>query len=151
MTEQINTLKSMYEDLNDLIQHKTVLSKAASIIGGSKLTGDKSMSLDLSRDSEGMNESLVDAAGIAIGHIAGTILKEEQERFNRLVFRATRGNAIVYFREFTKPIVDYAAYTSGSQDGPKGVMKSVYIIVFQDGEFIRDRLIKLCDSFMGKR
>lgn len=69
-------------------------------------------------------------------------MKEEQERFNRLIFRVTRGNAMVCFKEFTKPIVDYFG---------KETLKTVYIIVFQEGEFIRDRINRICDSFMGNR
>lgn len=142
VSQQIDILKKMHEDLNHLIQYKTVLSKAASVIGGGKLLGDKSMSMDVSRDSVDVHESLVGGNEITIGHIAGTILKEEQERFNRLIFRATRGNAIACFREFTKPVYDYFGKES---------MKSVYIIVFQEGEFIRERITKICDSFMGDR
>lgn len=143
VAEQIDILRKMHEDLNQLIQYKTVLSKAASIIGGGKLMGDKSLSMSFaSQDGSDVHEALVGAGQITIGHIAGTILKEEQERFNRLIFRATRGNAIACFREFTKPITDYFGKES---------MKSVYIIVFQEGEFIRDRINKICDSFMGSR
>jgi V-type H+-transporting ATPase subunit a len=142
VAQQTEILRKMHEDLNHLVQYKTVLSKAASVIGGGKLMGDKSMSLDQSQEEGDVHESLVDMGQITIGHIAGTILKEEQERFNRLVFRATRGNAIVCFKEFTKPVVDYFG---------KGQMKSVYIIVFQEGEFIRDRINRICDSFMGDR
>lgn len=144
VVEQVDVLKRMHEDLNQLIQYKTVLSKSASVIGGSKLMGDKSMSLSGASSLMGdVHESLVGIGGeISIGHIAGTILQDERERFDRLVFRATRGNAMVCFREFTKPITDYFG---------KQYMKTVYIIIFQDGEFIRDRICRICDSFMGDR
>jgi len=32
-----------------------------------------------------------------------------------------------------------------------GVQKVVYMVVFQDGPMIRDRIQKVCDSFMGSR
>ena len=134
VSQQIEVLKKMHDDLNYLIEYKTVLSKAASVIGGRKSEADESKSIDLSKSEEDIHASLVGGQEIAIGHVAGTILKEEQERFNRLIFRATRGNAIVCFREFTKPIVDYYGKKS---------MKSVYIIIFQEGEFIRDRLVRI--------
>lgn len=142
VSQQIEVLKKMHEDLNHLIEYKTVLSKAASVIGGRKNETEESMSVDLSKSEQDVHASLVGGQEISIGHLAGTILKEEQERFNRLIFRATRGNAIVCFREFTKPIVDYTGKKS---------MKSVYIVIFQEGEFIRDRIIRICDSFMGTR
>lgn len=143
VSQQIDILKNMHDNLNHLVQYKTVLSKAASVIGGSRLMGDKSMSMDSSSDLDGVHESLIGLGSqITIGHIAGTILQEEQARFSRLIFRATRGNAMVCFRPFTKPVVDYLG---------RSYMKSVYIIIFQEGEFLRDRICKLCDSFMGNR
>lgn len=142
VSQQIDVLRRMYEDLNKLIEYKTVLSKAASVIGGARLQNDDSIDDGGSNQSKSIHQSFLDQQEITIGHIAGTILKEEQDRFNRLIFRATRGNAFVCFRPFTNPITDYFG---------KKMMKSVYILVFQEGEFIRDRITKICDSFMGDR
>lgn len=37
-----------------------------------------------------------------------------------------------------------------SKDG-KSRQKSVYIIVFQEGKQLRDRIVRICDSFLGQR
>jgi len=37
------------------------------------------------------------------------------------------------------------------EDGPPKPKRSVYIIVFWDGEYIRDRIKRICDSFDGQR
>ena len=71
--------------------------------------------------------------GVQISFVAGTIRGGEQERMNRMLFRITRGRALTYFEDFV-------------QDG---VPKIVYMVVFQDGAMIRDRVQKICDSFMG--
>lgn len=142
VAQQIDILRKMYEDLNKLIEYKTVLSKAASVIGGARLMNDDSISDGESNASKSIHQSFLDAQEITIGHIAGTVLKEEQDRFNKLIFRATRGNAFVCFRPFTNPITDYFG---------KKLMKSVFIVVFQEGEFLRDRIGKICDSFLGER
>lgn len=139
--DQMEHLKKIHEDFNHLIQYKNVLSKAASILGG-RVENDQSVSLDMSKESISVHESLVNAKEITIGHLAGVILREEQERFNRLIFRATRGNAIVCFKELGKPICDYAG---------RKYFKSAYVIIFQEGEFIRDKIIRICDSFTGER
>ena len=141
VNEQMDHLKKIHDDFNHLIQYKNVLSKAASILGG-RVENDQSISLDMSKESISVHESLVNAKEITIGHIAGTVLREEQERFNKLIFRATRGNAIVCFKEFTKPICDYVG---------KKYFKSAYVIIFQEGDFIRDKIIRICDSFSGER
>ena len=58
----------------------------------------------------------------------------------KLLFRATRGKALTYFSDF-----DVKGTLGEIQH------KSVYIIVFQDGRMIRERIIRICDSFMGQR
>jgi hypothetical protein len=58
---------------------------------------------------------------INVDHVAGTINTEEVFRFKRLIFRATRGNAITHFQEFPRPIYDY-------YDNP--MQKSVYVVLF---------------------
>lgn len=78
-------------------------------------------------------------AEVNISHIAGTIELEEQPRLKKLIFRATRGKALTYFKEYTLP----------KTHGQKEKTKAVYIVVFQEGRQIRDKIIRICDSFMG--
>ena len=54
----------------------------------------------------------------------------------RMLFRITRGKALTHFS------ADF------EQDK---VQKVVYMVVYQDGAVIRDRVQKICDSFMGSR
>lgn len=77
------------------------------------------------------------AGGINISFVAGTINDgDEPNRMQRMLFRITRGKALTHFSEpFT-------------QDKKQ---KVVYMVVFQDGQMIRDRVQKICDSFMGSR
>ena len=80
---------------------------------------------------------------VAISYLAGTIGKEETFRFKKLVFRATRGKAYTYFRDLdTSGLADY----SGTLDKR---LRSVYVIVFQEGVNTRSKLTKICESFMG--
>ena len=51
-----------------------------------------------------------------INFICGTIKGEEQDRLRKLVFRATRGKALTFFKDFVQ----------------HGVTKCVYMVVFQD-------------------
>ena len=53
----------------------------------------------------------------------------------KLVFRATRGKALIFYQDY---IIDNRH-------------KSVYIVLFQDGIQVRERITKICDSFMGQR
>lgn len=67
--------------------------------------------------------------------IAGTIKDGETERMRRMLFRATRGQALTHFRQF-------------DQDG---VSKVTYLVVFQSMGKSKDRIQRICDSFMGQR
>ena len=65
-------------------------------------------------------------------------------RFKRMVYRATRGKALTYFTDMDSAgLQDYAG-------GLDGRARTVYVIVFQDGMHVRDKLVRICDSFLGK-
>jgi uncharacterized protein YabE (DUF348 family) len=81
--------------------------------------------------------------GVSITHIAGTIETDEKASLKRLLFRATRGKALTYFAEI--PTDEQRALNPGQPVK----QKSVFIVVFQDGKAIKDRIIRICDSFMG--
>jgi hypothetical protein len=53
-----------------------------------------------------------------------------------MLFRSTRGKALT---KFSDPFV---------QDGKQ---KVVYMVIFQDGQIIRNTVTKIADSFMGSR
>lgn len=74
--------------------------------------------------------------------ITGVVATEERVRFERMVFRATRGNCYVRFAPIKQPITDPET----------GVMveKSVFII-FYKSESIEAKLKKICDAFSAHR
>jgi len=81
---------------------------------------------------------------IAISYLAGTINKDEIMRFKKMVYRTTRGKALTYFNDMDSAgLQDYAG-------GLDNRARTVYVIVFQDGQHVRDKLVKICDSFLGK-
>jgi hypothetical protein len=53
----------------------------------------------------------------------------------KMLFRATRGQALTHFFDF-------------EQDGQ---LKSCYLVVFQQMAGQSDRVQKICDSFLGQR
>lgn len=58
---------------------------------------------------------------VYITHIAGTIEIEEKARLKKLLFRATRGKALTFFRDFE---------VVTGEKGAKHKSKTVYIVVF---------------------
>ena len=52
------------------------------------------------------------------------------------------GNALSYFQELKNPIEDYFGRKHD---------KTVYVVVFQEGGVLREKITRICDSFMGER
>jgi V-type H+-transporting ATPase subunit a len=77
-----------------------------------------------------------------LANIAGVIDKIEIERLKRMIFRASRGNVLVHTIPLDKPIENYA--------GEK-TMKDVYIVTFQEGTILRNKLTQICNSFTSDR
>jgi len=74
--------------------------------------------------------------------LTGVISTEESVRFERMVFRTTRGNCYVRFAAIQQPITDPS---SGQL-----LEKSVFI-VFYKSESIEVKLKKICDAFQAHR
>lgn len=143
--EQTRKGKEIHDSFNLLFEYKTVLKKAANILSdqGRGMVNEQAAigSLNNEEEKSGDQQQLL-AGGISVGHIAGTINKDEELRFKKLIFRATRGNALCYFDDFRVPIKDFY----GNE-----CHKSVYVVIFQEGGSIREKIIKICDSFLGER
>jgi hypothetical protein len=72
-------------------------------------------------------------------YLGGTIRRSEQMSFNRLIFRSTRGKAYTSFYDmYVRP-----------EDKITGFNDSdllVYIIMFQEGGYMRDKIMKVCSN-----
>ncbi|CAN0039443.1 unnamed protein product [Ectocarpus sp. 4 AP-2014] len=75
-------------------------------------------------------------------YIAGVVGADDRSRFERQLFRTTRGNCYVRFAEIEQPISDP---TTGEQ-----VMKLVFII-FYKAAAIESKIKKICEAFRAKR
>jgi V-type H+-transporting ATPase subunit a len=73
-----------------------------------------------------------------LSSLAGIINRGEAQRMKRIIFRASRGNALVHTIPVEKSIREY----SGDE-----TLKDVYIITFQEGETLRAKLTRVWESF----
>lgn len=74
--------------------------------------------------------------------ITGVVSTEEKTRFERMIFRATRGNCYVRFAPILQPITDPS---SGAL-----VEKCVFIVFYKSIQ-IETKLKKICDAFSAHR
>lgn len=96
-------------------------------------------------DPDEARENLLGGGGeSSLSSVAGVVAQEEVARLRRLVFRATKGKSYMHIESYT---VD----ESDDEEDEKPEVKAVYIIMFLDGQQIRDRLKKICESFHGER
>ena len=97
----------------------------------SLLSQDGGPSFNKSGDSE-----------LRFSSITGVVATDERNSFERIIFRATRGNCFVRFINIEKPIRD--PYTT------ELVKKSVFIIFYQS-QRIENKLKKICTAFSARR
>ena len=74
--------------------------------------------------------------------ITGVVATEEKQRFERMIFRSTRGNCFIRFAPIKQPITD--PITGDLQE------KMVFIIFYKSLS-IENKLKKICDAFMAHR
>lgn len=78
---------------------------------------------------------------LQFSNLAGVIDEEDKLRFERTLFRMTRGNTYTHFQPIPDPLYDQA---SG-----KHVLKTVFVVYFQGGinTAMRNKVHKICVAF----
>ena len=75
-----------------------------------------------------------------IVYVGGLLPKTEQMSFKRLIFRATRSKALCQIFNIEKTsrdqLLDEGAYEN----------KFIYLIMFEDGGYLREKIMKVCNS-----
>ena len=88
-----------------------------------------------------VGRSLLEEGSTVFSNIAGVILQQDQERFARTMFRATRGNAFTEFHNIPEPLRDSA---TGQE-----VLKSVFVVYYQGNRTsaMSSKITRICLSF----
>ena len=85
-------------------------------------------------------ESEASQPSSSLNKIAGVVDKPEIERLRRLIFRATKGKSFMYVQDY-----------ESDEDINRTIKRSVYIIMYWDGEHLKKKIEKISDSFSGQR
>ncbi|XP_063218129.1 V-type proton ATPase 116 kDa subunit a 1 isoform X2 [Bacillus rossius redtenbacheri] len=139
VNQNAEALKKNFLDLTEL---KHILGKAQEFFDEAD-QGYTSQMTDMNREEEQvtlLGEEGMRAGGQALklGFVAGVILRERIPAFERMLWRACRGNVFLRQAEIDTPLEDPS---TGDQ-----VHKSVFIIFFQ-GDQLKTRVIKICEGF----
>jgi V-type H+-transporting ATPase subunit a len=112
-------LEELYVVKTALVQIGHRSSGKSQVVGkeAEQFDYEEAQSLLADEDSKRRGETM-------FSNIAGVIPQDEQDRFARALFRATRGNTFVHFQEIHEPMQD--------PKSGKAVKKSVFVVYFQD-------------------
>ena len=96
-------------------------------------------------DPDEASENLLGGGSSNLTTVAGVVAQEEVARLRRLIFRATKGKSYMHIESYEVDESD------DEEEAECPDVRSVYIIMFLDGQQIRERIKKICDSFQGER
>ncbi|KDO25283.1 hypothetical protein SPRG_22235 [Saprolegnia parasitica CBS 223.65] len=146
--QELLQLNSMHEKLTREYNERKELQEIISRIGGlvetelsdaMRVSSRMGSSITTSVDSP-MDASESDLA-IRFKNITGVVPADERLNFERMVFRATRGNCFMRFSAIDELLADPGTGVA--------VEKHAFVIFFQS-QFIETKLRKICDAFHAR-
>ena len=146
--EELTGLKSMQDQLlknhNALQEQRLVLELGKKIYGARQQTSGmvplpaetKSYAAELMALSE-----FAQSSSSLLGQVSGVINKELAQQLERVLFRATRGNAVFETEPIEQKLLDVDA-----KGAPEPVEKVFFMVLFA-GEVMREKISKICAYF----
>lgn len=141
--------EKLTREYNEKVELQEVLEKArrffmtdaprlavSELSGGRKGTGSNQGLLAGAHDVEARDMDM------RFSSITGVVSTDEKVRFERMIFRATRGNCYVRFAPIKQPITD--------PETGNLIEKCVFIVFFKSLA-IETKLKKICDAFLAHR
>ncbi|PNT47491.1 hypothetical protein POPTR_002G028600v4 [Populus trichocarpa] len=150
---EINSNNEMLQHTyNELSEYKLVLQKAGELFHSAQSSVAAQQSeLEAYNTAEASIDSALlleqemtmdPSKQVKLGYISGLVAREKAMAFERILFRATRGNVFLKQSVLENAVVDPVS-------GDK-VEKNVFI-VFYSGERAKNKILKLCEGFGANR
>ncbi|GLT81863.1 hypothetical protein SLE2022_002930 [Rubroshorea leprosula] len=149
LIEMNSNSEKLCQTYNELLEFKIVLQKAGGFLvssNGHAVVEERELSENIySNDNYGETASLLeqemmpgssDQSGLRF--ISGIITKSKVLRFERMLFRATRGNMLFNRAPVDEEIMDPLSTET--------VEKMVFVVFFS-GEQARTKILKICEAF----
>ncbi|XP_057788453.1 V-type proton ATPase subunit a3 [Salvia miltiorrhiza] len=144
--------EKLQRSYNELAEYKLVLQKAGEFFHSalssaearqreysSNQGGEESLEIPLLSEQETTTDS---SKQVRLGFITGLVPREKSMAFERILFRATRGNVFLRQVAVDEPVVDPVS-------GDK-VEKNVFAVFFS-GERAKNKILKICEAFGANR
>ena len=123
--EQIQAIQEMKEGISKLQDYQKVIGFVKKML--------PQLQNAVPSSNAGVDDENNNMDSEMLQFVSGTILETEKERMKKMLFRATRGMALTHFEEF-----DY-----------QGELKCAYLVMFSGVGRYREKIQKICDTFMG--
>jgi len=144
---ELNTYsEKLTTEYNEKVELQECLEKArrffmtdAPRLAVSELTSGRSAKGNAENLLEGGNGRDLD---MRFSSVTGVVATEEKARFERMIFRATRGNCYVRFASIKQPITDPLT---------GALIEKCVFIIFYKSTSIEIKLKKICDAFNAHR
>lgn len=137
---------------SELVEYKLVLQKAGEFFYsaqdaaatqqreiGESHTDESSITSPLLLEQE---MSVDPSKQVKLGYVSGLVPRDKSMAFERILFRATRGNVFLKQAVISDPVTDPVS-------GEK-VEKNVFVI-FYSGDRAKNKILKICDAFGANR
>ncbi|XP_022769093.1 V-type proton ATPase subunit a3-like [Durio zibethinus] len=144
--------EKLQQSYNELVEYKLVVQKAGEFFHSAQSSAAaKQREVEAQQRGEGSidspllleQEMVTDPSKqVKLGYVSGLVLREKSLAFERILFRATRGNVFLKQSVVEDPVTDPAS-------GEK-VEKNVFV-VFYSGERARNKIVKICEAFGANR
>ncbi|KAL0376176.1 UNVERIFIED_CONTAM: V-type proton ATPase subunit a3 [Sesamum calycinum] len=144
--------EKLQRSYTELMEYKLVLQKAGEFFNSalssaearqreyaSHQSGEESLETPLLSELETANDS---SKHVKLGFITGLVTREKSMAFERILFRATRGNVFLKQAVVDEPVIDPVS-------GEK-VEKNVFVVFFS-GERAKNKILKICEAFGANR
>ncbi|KAK3018811.1 hypothetical protein RJ639_003043 [Escallonia herrerae] len=149
LIEMNSNSEKLRQTYNELLEFKMVLQKAGGFVVSSKSNGvPEERELD---ENVYSNDDYADTASLleqdvrsgpsnqsGLRFISGIISKSNALRFERMLFRATRGNMLFNQSPADAPIIDPVS--------TEMVEKTIFVVFFS-GEQAKTKILKICEAF----
>ncbi|GAV62386.1 V_ATPase_I domain-containing protein [Cephalotus follicularis] len=142
--------EKLQRSYSELVEYKLVLQKASEFFSSalsSATAQDRELesrqTVEESTETPLLLEQATDPSKqVNVGFITGLVPKDKSMAFERILFRATRGNVYIKQAAIEEPVVDPVS-------GEK-IEKNVFV-VFYSGERAKNKVLKICEAFGANR
>ncbi|KAF9684402.1 hypothetical protein SADUNF_Sadunf04G0114600 [Salix dunnii] len=169
LVEMNTNNEKLQHSYNEHVEYKLVLNKAGEFFSSafsrataqqkeieSQQTGEESLDTPLLEEKEISIES---SKQVKLGFITGLVLKEKSMLFERIIFRATRGNVYTRQAAVEEPVIDPVSGEKvdfGCISAEHFILVVTYVeknvfVIFYSGEKAKTKILKICEAFGANR